>query len=117
MKCHAGDAKIGQSNPILRKQQKIVGLNVAVNNALAVCVRDGRQHLVGVLKGQRGRQPLLQPIVQAHLAERRHDDELPLNVVGVLERQDVRVVEPRYQADFCGTHPAFRCSASGRKAS
>lgn len=100
MERNAGDAKVGEANAIAREHDEVVGLDVAVDDPLAMGVTHRGEHLVGVVERELRREPALQAVVEALFAERRDDDELAIDVVGVLERQDVGVVEPGDESDF-----------------
>ena len=97
---HLRHAEVGEPQPVALEQDEVVGLDVAVDDPLAVGVADGRQHLPGEVDGRVERQPAVQPLVERHQPPGRDDDEELVDELRVLERQDVGVLHPRDQPHF-----------------
>jgi hypothetical protein len=91
-----GDAEVGQLEPAVPGQQHVVGLHVAVDQPLAVGVRQRLQHAEG--QGdrllQRERSLPGQPGTDGLAVHQLHDEvRLPGVLAGVVHRDHVRVPE------------------------
>ena len=98
----AGHAEICEQGVTL-VEQDVVGFHVAVDDLMAVCVRQGVGHLAGerqrVPDRQRGR--LLQPEAERAALDVRHDVvEKCVDLTGVVKGQDIRVTQAGHDADL-----------------
>ena len=99
--------------PVLN--QNVLGLDVAVHHALAVCVVERVGHLAGQLYGRDDGQHALalQPVAQRLALDEGHDVvEEAVRLAGVVERDDVRVREAG--GDFDLEEEALGAERSGK---
>ncbi len=90
-----GETEVGQAQLVVRKQDEVVGLDVAVNDAEPVGVGHGGQRLLGQGQGRLRRKAATHPLRERAFAERHGDHEMPLDERGVADRHDIRVLELR----------------------
>ena len=67
-----------------------------------VIVREGdrRQHLLGIVNCLLRGQTAAQPILQRPLSQGRYDRELPIDEIGILQRQNIGMLQSRRRAGF-----------------
>ena len=97
----ARDAEVGQLGVAVRGQQHVVRLDVAMDHAALVGVRERRGHLDGDRERLRDRQGALQrdALVQVAPVDELADDErAPVGLAAVDDRDDARVREQRERA-------------------
>jgi hypothetical protein len=84
-------------------EQDVLGLDVAMDDVVPVGVVEGVGHLRGDAHGlvHRQRAFLLKPVAERTvLHDRHHEVEEPARLARVVQRQDVRMIEPCREADL-----------------
>jgi hypothetical protein len=90
-----GNAEVGHQCPAI-VQQDVLGLDVAVNHLVPVGVVERTGHLAGDTDGIGNRQLLfaVQPVTERlPLDERHHIEDSAIRRAGIVQRQDVRMLE------------------------
>ena len=89
------EAEVRELQLVARKQDEVVGLDVAVNHARSVRVRHRRKRLLDQIRSADSVDSRLRmrPLERA-LAERHRDHEPSVDERRVANRQDVRMLEP-----------------------
>ncbi len=96
----AGDAEVGEADPVFGEDDEVFGFDVAVHQALGVCVGGTGEHLVGELERGAGGKASLETFVECAFAKGVGDDEMIVDETRVLHGEDIGVIEPRREADF-----------------
>ena len=91
-----GNSKIGEQQFVVREQDKIVGLDVAVDDFVRVSVCSSTEKLMQVVERHLGRQSAAQSIAQRLFPHRECHDEMAVDHVGILQRQNVGVFQFGY---------------------
>ena len=105
----AGDAEVGQQRQIVRCEQHVLGLDVAMQDAFAMRgiegLRNGRKHGRSLVGRER---PARDALGQCAVWRIRHDDGDPVTVIDHLEdANDVRMVEAGQRLRFAAKAVAF----------
>jgi hypothetical protein len=96
----ARDPEVREPQPVVPEQNEVLGLQVAVDDAVGVGMGHRLEHLAD--QGQAGlcTHPALHAVAQGLAAQGIRDHEAPIDELGVLDGQDVGVVEARGEPDL-----------------
>jgi hypothetical protein len=96
----ARHAEVRERRVLVREDQHVLGLHVAVQDPLRVRMRETRGDVAQDAQCDRARALRSRVVREAPLGEIRGEDEVPVDPVRVAHRHDVGVREPRGDARF-----------------
>jgi len=95
------DTEVGQpQEPPVIEEDQVRRFDVAVYDAMLVRMRDRVEDLLRVLQGRLDGEPRLETLLECSPPERIDDHEDVGDEIGVLDRKDVRMIQPRVEPDL-----------------
>ncbi len=94
------ESEVAELQLVTRKQDEILGLDVAMDDLVLVRMREGGDGLARQVQRPRRRDAALDTIRERLFAEFHRDDEMIIDVAGIEYRQDVRVLQFRRNLDL-----------------
>jgi hypothetical protein len=94
------DAEVRELNLVVFEEDEVVRLDVAMDDSMLMRMGERFEHLLGEVEGQRQRDATAEAVAQSALAHGICQDELAVDLVGVLEGKDVRVMQAGADSDL-----------------